>query len=123
MKAFIINPNAGIKDMIQAKEIQNNLDTYYDIIGCRCIDIVHYPIGGKHYDIIVDDEGLLKGAPIVTAVDKNGHPLLVGALIITNYDGEGNETDLEPGDVTRITSAIRYTVQGDRVIPVVIIDF
>lgn len=123
MKAFIINPNVDIRDMLKAENIQNDLDTYYDIIGCRCIDIVNYPINGKNYDIIVDDEGLLKGAPIVTAVDKSGHPLLVGALIITNYDGEGNETDLEPGDVTRITSAIRYTVQGDRVIPVIIIDF
>jgi hypothetical protein len=123
MKAFIINPNTGIKDMIQAKEIQNNLDTYYSIIGCRCIDIVHYPINGKNYDIIVDDEGLFVSDPVVTAVDKSGYPLLVGALIITNYDGEGNETALEPGDVARIASAIRYTVQGDRVIPVIIIDF
>ena len=84
---------------------------------------MHYPINGKNYDIIVDDEGLFVSDPVVTAVDKSGHPLLVGALIITNYDGDGNETDLEPGDVTRIASAIRYTVQGDRVIPVVVIDF
>lgn len=122
MKALIIRTEAAPSKAVEARDIKADLDTYYDIIGCRCIDIVSYPIGGKRYDIICDDEGLFNPEPTVTAIDKNGRPLLVGNLIICLHDRHGNEKGLEPADVDRLLQKIYCSVQNDEMHPVIMTD-
>lgn len=41
--------------------IENSLDGYYKALDCDIIDITMRTVGNKRYDIICDDEGLLKG--------------------------------------------------------------
>ena len=41
----------------------NGLQDYYRLIGCDCIDIANREIRGKRFDIICDDNGLLKAEP------------------------------------------------------------
>lgn len=122
MKALIIRATAAPNKAVEAKDINPDLDTYYDIIGCRCIDIVNYPIAGKRYDIICDDEGLFNPDPIVTAIDKEGRPLLVGSLIICSHDDEGYEKSLEPEDINRLLNAVYCSVQNDEMHPVIMTD-
>ena len=105
------------------KDIENSLEAFYSEIGCRLIDIVHYEINGKRYDIVCDDEGLFAAAPVITAVDQDHKPALVGGLIVANFDGEDDLTDLEPEDVLRIANAVQYTIQQDRVQPVLLISY
>lgn len=83
-------------------ETEGGLDEWYRLLKCNLIDIVYRDIGGKYYDIIADDEGLLKGRAKVTALDKKGDIMLVGNLIICNYDGEGGEASLTEEDIERI---------------------
>lgn len=69
----------------------NGLDDYYQYIDCRCIDIVRRKIGGKYFEIIIDDEGLLVNNPIPSAINKYGEVMLVGNLLIAGgevVDGE-----------------------------------
>ena len=87
------------------KTIEAELRRYYQILGCDTIDIVSRKIGGKYYDIICDDEALLKADPVFTAVDVNYQPMLYGSLFICNHDDEGNETSLTPEDVDNVLSA------------------
>ena len=47
----------------------NGLQDYYRLIGCDCIEIANREIRGKRYDIICDDEGLLKAEPQVSSVN------------------------------------------------------
>ena len=58
----------------------NGLQDYYRLIGCDCIEITNREIRGKRYDIICDDEGLLKAEPQVSAVNGRGEAMLVGNL-------------------------------------------
>lgn len=119
MQVFIIKAGG----FPQIKDIEKSLDSYYKEIGCDMIDIVSRKIGGIWYDIIVDDEGLLKADPIVTAVEPNGSPALVGNLIICRFDGEDDVTDLKPGDADNIADNIALTFQNDEPQPVVVIEY
>ena len=83
-------------------ETEGGLDEWYRLLRCDLIDIVYREIGGKYYDIIADDEGLIKPRAKVTAIDKKGDFMLVGNLVICNYDGEGGEASLTEEDIQRI---------------------
>ena len=92
--------------------IKPELETYYDMINCRCIDIADRNIYGKTYCIVCDDEGLLKREPKISAVTGDGEPMLVGNLLILNRGTEGNLASLTYDDVARITSAIKIIPTG-----------
>ena len=103
-------------------EIEDSLQAYYEAIGCDLIDITTRKINGANYEIVCDDEGLFKEAPIVSAVNRKGKPELVGGLVIAKYDGDGGLKGLDPDDVLRLTNAIQYTIQHDKLQPVVMLD-
>ena len=93
----------------------NDLDDYYKIIGCRCIDIVSRSIGDIRVEIVLDDEGALLEHPKISAIDIDGTPMLYGNLLIASgrvtEDGELTElTEDEVDDimdnVTIITTSI-----------------
>ena len=117
MKALTIN--AG---RVQFKDVEDRLEVLRSEINCDLIDITSRKINGKYYDIVCDDEGFLKDAPIITAVTQDGRPQLVGGLVIVNYDGEGGLAGLDPEDVLRLSNAIQYTIQNEKLQPVVMLD-
>lgn len=72
-------------------EMIDDLDEIYKVIDCQLIDIVYRGIGGKPFTIICDDEGLLKDSPIVSAVDKEDKPMLVGNLFICSPENDNGD--------------------------------
>ena len=111
--AYIVNANGTT----EVRNIENNLQTYYDIIGCDTIDIVSRRFAGKYLDVICDDEGLLKDGARLTAIDVNSRPMLVGTLIIVDHDDEGETVSLTAEDVKRVehcTVQVRELATGDR---------
>lgn len=106
MRAYLIDNESP-----RIIEIDDNLDVYYEMIDCRCIDIVMRKIGGKYYNIVCDDEGLLVGKRI-SALSKNGEPMLVGNLIICNNDG-AELASLDDEDVQNIEKYIAQAMFND----------
>lgn len=102
IKVVVLDTKAEETNQYQVREIENDLDTYYDIIGCRCIDIPQRKIGNHYYDIIVDDEGLLQSDPIISAVDKTGSPMLVGTLIVCQSNEEGETIGLTDEEIEEV---------------------
>ena len=85
----------------------NGLQDYYRLIGCDLIDIANREIRGERFDIICDDEGLLKAEPQVSAVNGRGEAMLVDNLIICGEaDAEGKETSLTEEDIIHIRQSI-----------------
>ena len=90
----------------------NGLDDYYDLIGCRCIDIVRRKIGDIDVEIVLDDEGALVDNPKVSAVDIAGNIALCGNLLVASgrvNDGElteltEDEIDAIMENVTEVTT-------------------
>ena len=85
MKMLLIDSERGEDRVV---ETEGGLDNYYKLLDCDLVDITTRSIGGELFDIICDDEGLLKDDRIVSAVDKKGRPALVGNLLISKADEE-----------------------------------
>lgn len=103
---------------LDVTEVQaNDLEDYYRLMEIDTIDIVARKINGKYYDIICDDEALLKENPIPTVLDTEKQPMIFGNIIIAGLaDETGNMTDLTDEDIERITESlgiIRFTT-GER---------
>lgn len=110
MKVLVINTE---KLEPQIVETPGGLDEWYKLIGCSLIDIVYRQIGGRYYDIILDDEGIRPGAK-VTGLDSELEPQLVGNLVICNYDGEGGEAGLTEEDIEHIKRHIVVCVEDKK---------
>lgn len=82
------------------------LEDFYRELDASPFDIARRRVGGKMYDIFVDDEGLFRENPIVTAITAECEPMLVGNLIFANHDGQGNTTDLTDEDLARIIASL-----------------
>lgn len=102
-------------------EIVPNLETYYSLLNCDLIDIVTRKIGGRYYDIIVDDEGLFKSEPKISAQVEDGS-FLVGNLLVLGTpdadDEEGKETGLTEFDIRRIANNVRFAVTKEGISPI-----
>ena len=85
-------------DKANVVEFEDSLQKKYDLLHCDTIDIVSRAIGhgrsSKRFDIICDDEGTFKMNAKISAIDNLGRPMLVGNLLVTNHDAEGNTVSL-----------------------------
>ena len=75
----------------------NTLTDYYNLIGCRTIDIISRSIGDVRVEIVLDDEGAWVENPKVSAISVDGTPMLFGNLLIAS----GRVTD--DGELTELT--------------------
>lgn len=72
-----------------------DLHDYYKLINCSCIDVCRRKIGDRYFEIVVDDEGLLKDKPMLSAINPlDDNCVLVGNLIF--YDGVDYEGEFTP---------------------------
>lgn len=84
---------------------ENDLDSLYEVLGCRCIDIAVRKVGNRTFDFVCDDEGALKENPIASAVAKDGRIMLVGNLFVCNHYKE-HLTSLSNEDVSYLREHI-----------------
>ena len=79
-------------------EIEPCLDEYYRLLNCDTIDMVDRRIGTprshRDFTIICDDNGLMYDAPKISAIDNLGKAMLVGNLLVTKCNGEGETVGL-----------------------------
>lgn len=102
LQGFFIDP---LRKIAEPRTVKDDLQEFYKLLDCDLIDITTRPIGGRSFDIICDDEGLLKPSPIVSALFPDGSPALVGRLFVVRGDNYSGElVSLFPDDVDRILS-------------------
>ena len=100
--------------------IFDDLSDFYREIDCHTIDIVQRRFKGRLFDIICDDEALLKAEPgLPTSLWFNekrekGVPELLeglfGTLLLCHNDGHGELTSVTPEDLIKVQQA--YTIAG-----------
>lgn len=93
------------------------LDDYYEYLDCRCFDIATRKVGQTYYDIYCDDEGLLKADPILSAINHDGEPMLVGNLIFALHNAEGETVGLTETNIAEIidNSVMAILYNGDKI--------
>lgn len=92
------------KGTFEPVTIPNKLENLYGTLKCETIDIISRRFRGIPYDIVCDDEGLLKPEKqkkpaIVTRHDGKVCEVIVGNVLITNHDLEGNLSSLTDSDI------------------------
>ena len=111
---------------ISSKIIKDELQTFYDEIGCEYIDIPIRKVGGERYCFICDESGALVDNPIPTATCRyNPMVNIFGTCIIAGRaDENGDLTSLSDEEISNIMA---YTaVVGNRETgsfsPVIVLD-
>lgn len=105
IKAFLIDiANKSAKEI----DFEPSLKKYYELLKCDTIDIVERSVGGKNFDIICDDEGLMLDKPVISAVNGKCEPMLVGSLLFVHHNGEGETTGLTSDECAHILSHVRH---------------
>ena len=113
MKAYLLDVENKVRKAVEIDD-DNHLQEYYKYLNCSIVDITSRKVGGKWFDIIADDEGLLKENPIVSALDSNNQPALVGNLLFCNYDSEtGEEVSLTDDDIEHLEKYSALAVKKD----------
>ena len=93
---------------VENKEIKmveaNGLDDYYELIGCRCIDIIRRTIGDVEVEIVIDDEGALVNQPKISAISPEGTPMLYSNLLVASgrVTDDGELTELDEDEIEAI---------------------
>lgn len=81
------------------------------------VTCVSRKIGKKHFDLWLDDEGLLKPSEerVVAAVldSSTCSEILVGNILIANHDSQGNTTGLEDDEIKTIMSKMTWRGNSD----------
>lgn len=98
------------EETVSVVEIPDELDEFYQILNCDCIDIVARRIGYRKqkFNIVCDDEGLFKNPQKISAIDNLGNAQLVGNLfIVGDTDSEGNLTSLSEDDAAYILARVQ----------------
>ena len=97
--------------------ISNTLDALYNVLNCDLIDVIYLTLGEKEFCVIVDDEGLLKGSPKISAISKTGAPMLVGNLLLVSADGGDDFESLTPDDISLIEKHIHLIATAQNPFP------
>ena len=103
MKMLFLDVHNNRFKMVNA----NGLDDYYELIGCRTIDIIHRRIGDVEVEIVLDDESCLVKNPKVSAISIDGTPMLFGNLLVAS----GRVTD--DGELTELTKEEVYGIMDN----------
>lgn len=97
----------------ELQEIDINLEweEMVKAIGCDYMDIVTRKIGDRFFDIVCDDEFLLREQPSVdriTVMDPNMDTVLMGKVLFTTSNYGGETLPLSDDDVKTIEDALRH---------------
>lgn len=120
-KVLVLETEEGV-NYFRVAECET-LDDFYENLKCDIFDIANRNIGGKRFDIYVDDVGLFRENPKVSAVRINGNdiePMLVGNLVIANHDAHGNTTSLSDDDISLIIDSLIGVMKYDNKIDFVL---
>lgn len=105
LTAVLVDTEKGFFGIVN---VPNELDAFYKVLGCSCIDITVRRIGTANFEIICDDEGLLVESPRISAINNLGRPQLVGNLLIVGRGGaEGNLTSLTNEEANYILGKVQ----------------
>ncbi|MBR6984650.1 MAG: hypothetical protein IKH75_14220 [Ruminococcus sp.] len=108
MKALFIDTKNNSVSVVDPQ----GLDDYYELIGCRCVDIVERTVGTPRshmrFNIICDDEGTFTEDPLISAIDNLGRVMLVGSLIITGgVDEDGELIGLTEKELKKLAKCVQ----------------
>lgn len=83
----------------------DKLNEYYRYLNCRCIDMATIDVDGHAYDVVCDDEALLR-QPLIPSLYVSEEQVLFGNLVFARNNKDGESVGLEREDMIRLLDYI-----------------
>ena len=83
----------------------DKLNEYYRYLDCHCIDMATIDVDGHAYDVVCDDEALLR-YPLVPSLYISEEQVFFGNLAFVKIDEEGESVGLDREDMIRLLDFI-----------------
>ncbi len=83
----------------------DKLNEYYRYLNCRCIDMATIDVDGHAYDVVCDDEALLR-QPLIPSLYISEEQVLFGNLAFVRNDEDGESVGLDREDMIRLLNYI-----------------
>ena len=96
---------AALETHIRNINDADKLNEYYRYLDCRCIDMATIDVDGHAYDVVCDDEALLR-YPLVPSLYISEEQVFFGNLAFVKIDEEGASVGLDREDMIRILDYI-----------------
>lgn len=114
LKARIKDDMSGIMAYSKPVDVTDDedgqLQQFYSCIGCDTVDMLEISIGGRKFDIIVDDEGRYKPLAIPSFSMPDG-AVFFGNVLFAHRDAEGRTTGLSNDDLDILRRAMKESVK------------
>lgn len=83
----------------------DKLNEYYRYLNCRCIDMATIVVEGHTYDVVFDDETMLRN-PLIPSLYISEEQVFFGNLAFVKIDEEGASIGLDLEDMIRLLDFI-----------------
>ena len=94
-----------LESHIRSIDEADKLNEYYHYLDCHCIDMVTINVDGYTYDVVCDDEALLR-QPLVPSLYISEEQVFFGNLAFVKIDEEGASIGLDREDMIRLLDFI-----------------
>lgn len=100
MRAILLQPNKQAEII----EVEDNYKKWKEVLGIDSpVSIIDREVENETYSFILDDEGLFKSDNLYgCGWCENAHEILVGSIIVSKFNKEGEMIDLSDADINNI---------------------
>lgn len=103
---YILTIEANQDKTVLESHIRNidetdKLNEYYRYLNCRYIDMATIDVDGHAYDVVCDDEALLR-QPLIPSLYVSEEQVLFGNLAFVRNNEDGESVGLEREDMIRL---------------------
>lgn len=125
MVRLLLLDTEALNPMDAVREVKvEKLDDYYKFLNCDTFDIANRQVGNSRYDLFVDDEGLFRQNPRISAViDSTQEPALVGNIIFAKRDTSGETVGLTDVDIHNIKNNIAVALIQGEIRPILLCEY
>lgn len=95
----------ALESHIRNIDESDKLNEYYRYLNCRCIDMATIDVDGYAYDVVCDDEALLR-QPLIPSLYVSEEQVLFGNLAFLRNNEDGKSVGLEREDMIRLLDYI-----------------
>lgn len=94
-----------LESHIRTIDDMDKLNEYYHYLDCRCIDMATIDVDGHAYDVVCDDEAMLR-QPLIPSLYISDEQVFFGNIAFVKNDEEGVSVSLDREDMIRLLDFI-----------------
>lgn len=105
---------ANIDGVFKLTKTKNNWKAFKELIDCDFLEPAYVSVNGVEYEILADDEGMLKEDVFPTVfMGSESNPQIFGNIIVCHYNRQRDvDEGLTAKDISLLTTKINLCCDG-----------